>query len=320
MSLIRTIVWQRELGFMLCACLLIAACGSGNKRQLVKDAPFISQEYQDDRGNSIQLSNKPQAVISLAPNITEMIFSIGAEDKLAARSQACDFPDAALNVAEITTYPQLDLEALKAVGADLLITTDEIFTQDDIQHLERLQIPIYQQSYASLSDVYRCMRDLGQLLGVESQARQVADSLEALESRITTATENQIKYRTLILISNDPLKVVGGTGFLNELIGKAGGLNVFGEMEEAYPTVSVEAILKAQPEFLILPSTNDQIYANLLVQYPALYNTPADVQKQVHVIEPDLLYRPGPRMVEGLMRLTHILHTKLNPQSFLNGQ
>lgn len=307
-------------GLWVSMCVLFLACGGSNKRQLVTDAPYISQEFQDDQGNTIRLANKAQKVISLAPNITEMIFAIDAEDRLAARSQACDYPEAALDFPEITTFPQLDLEALKSVGADLLITTDEIFTQDDIQHLQRLQIPIYQQSYSTLSDVYRCMRDLGKLLGQGSRAEQVADSLENLESRITAATENEIKYRTLILISNDPLKVVGGTGFLNELIEKSGGLNVFADMEEAYPTVTVEAILKAQPEFLILPSTDDQVYANLLVQYPALYNTPADIQKQVRIIDPDLLYRPGPRMVEGLMSLTHILHTKLNPQSFLDGQ
>lgn len=304
------------LFFIPSICLI--GCGEGSKRQLVQNAPLISQTYEDDQGRQVRLPGQPQKVISLAPNITEMIFSIGAEDKLAARSQACDYPDAAQNVEEITTFPQLDLEELTQVGADLIITTDEIFTADDIAQLERLELPIYQQSYRTLSDVYRCMRDLGNLLQVEARANLIADSLADLEQRITDSTENEIKYRTLILISNDPLKVVGGSGFLNELIEKSGGLNVFGELEEAYPTVTVEAILKAQPEFLILPSKDDQIYADLLVQYPALYNTPADVQKQVHVIDPDLLYRPGPRMLEGLLDLTHILHTQLNPQSFLD--
>jgi iron complex transport system substrate-binding protein len=264
------------------------------------------------------LPGTPERIASLAPNLTEMLFAIGAEDQLIARSQACDYPPQVANIPAITTYPGLDLEQLQATGADLLLTTDEIFTLDDIQQLERLNIPIYLQSYRSLADVYRCMKDLGSLLGRETYAAQVADSLARLEQAVMDSTESQIKYRTLILISNDPLKVVGGQGFLHELIGKAGGLNVFGELDEAYPTVTVEAILKAEPEFLILPSKDDQIYADLLVQYPLLYNTPADVQKQVHVVDPDLLYRPGPRMLEGLLQVTHILHTQLNPQKFLN--
>ncbi|MEM7655363.1 MAG: helical backbone metal receptor [Bacteroidota bacterium] len=307
-------VWLWLLGM----ALLAIGCENSQRRKLVESAPLITQSYLDDQGRQIRLPGAPETVISLAPNLTEMIFSIGAGDRLVARSQACDFPPEVEYIPEVTTYPNLDLEQLQATGGELMVATDEIFTPEDIRQMERTNIPIYLQSYRSLTDVYRCMRDLGKLLGQESQANQVADSLAMLEQRVLDSTANQIKYRTLILISNDPLKVVGGTGFLNELIEKAGGTNVFGPMDEPYPTVTVEAILKAEPEFLILPSKDDQIYADLLVQYPLLYNTPADVYKQVHVIDPDLLYRPGPRMLEGLLEMTHILHTQLNPQIFLN--
>ncbi|MCB0844722.1 MAG: hypothetical protein KDE26_15820, partial [Bacteroidetes bacterium] len=90
----------------------------------------------------------------------------------------------------------------------------------------------------------------------------------------------------------------------------------FAENDEAYPEMTPEAILKAQPEFLILPSNDPQVYADLLAKYPILYNTPADQLKQVHIIDPDHLYRPGPRTLTGLLELTHILHTQLNPQKF----
>ncbi|MEL7534860.1 MAG: ABC transporter substrate-binding protein, partial [Bacteroidota bacterium] len=141
---------------------------------------------------------------------------------------------------------------------------------------------------------------------------------ENLEARITAATEGEVKYGTLILVSAYPeIIVVGGKGFLNEIIQKSGGRNLFADKDEAYYTSSVEEILSRNPEYLILPSGSDQVYAELINQYPALYNTTADKNKQVHVVNPDYFYRPGPRMLEGLMALTHILHNQLNRENFV---
>lgn len=302
--------------FLSVAILLTLGCGSSKRKQLVKNAPLISQTYQDHLGRSLQLDQSPSRIVSIAPNITEIIFAIGGEDKLAAVSEACDFPEETEYFQKITTYPELDIEALTALKPDMILTTDEIFTPDAIAQLERFSLPVYVQSYQGLEDVYRGIREIGELLEVSQRANRVADSLQSLEKRITDSTENQINYRTLILISADPLKVVGGTGFLHEMIEMAGGLNVFENAEEAYYTTTVEEILLAQPEFLIIPSKSQQAYADLLASHPQLYNTPADVYKQVHIIDPDLMYRPGPRMLDGLLSLTHILHTQLNPQKF----
>ncbi|MDX2248715.1 MAG: helical backbone metal receptor [Bacteroidia bacterium] len=308
--------------FFLCLLspLLIAGCTSSEKKSLVENAPLISQTFTDNLGRTIQLPHKPERVVSIAPNITEIIFAVGGQEKLVGRSQACDYPPEVENFVEIITYPELDLEGVKATNPDLIVTTDEIFTPDQITRMERLGLPIFIQSYQTFSDVYKGIREIGNLFDQPATASVLADSLLRLEQKIIDSTENLIKYRTLILISTEPLKVVGGKGFLNEMIQKAGGLNVFGEKAAAYYTTTPEEILKAQPEFIIIPAVHQQAYAELLALYPTLYNTPADVQKQVHIVNPDLFYRPGPRMLEGLLSLTHILHTSLNPQKFRDAQ
>ncbi|MEZ4775706.1 MAG: helical backbone metal receptor [Bacteroidia bacterium] len=300
--------------------VLLWGCKTAEKKALVENAPFISQTYTDNTGRKILLADKPEKVVSIAPNITEIIFAIGGQDKLAARSQACDYPAEVENFPEIITFPELDLEGLKATDADLIITTDEIFTPVQIEMLDRLGLPVFLQSYHTLEDVYRGIVEIGELVDQSEKATYLADSLRTLEQQIVDSTENQIKYRTMILISAEPLKVIGGNGFLNEMIEKAGGLNVFGETAAPYYTTTVEEILKLQPEFIIMPAIHQQAYADLLATYPSLYNTPADVQKQVHIVNPDLFYRPGPRMLEGLLTLTHILHTQLNPQKFRDAQ
>jgi len=306
-----------RLLILLLSAFLLTACTNDARRKLVTEAPLISQNITDDLGRKINLPNSVNRMISIAPNITEMIYALGAQDKLIARSQACNYPPEVVELETIMTSPQLDIEQLKMYEADLVITTDEVFSSEDIARLEGFDIPVYVQSYKNLKDIYRAAKNLGAILGVEKKASEVADSLRNLTLRITNETEKQAKYATLILISNDPLTVVGGTGFLNELIDKAGGKNIFAENGQDYFPTTVEEIIQKKPEYIILPSKNEQIYAQLLAQYPSLQNTPADISKQVFLIDPDLIYRPGPRMFQGLLKLTHILHSSLNTERFL---
>lgn len=312
--------FSRMSGIFVCGLLglLLLACGNDKNQALIENAPLISQAYTDHTGRQISLPKAPQKVISIAPNITEMIFAINGQDKLVARSQACDYPEQTADYPTVTTYPELSLEELKATEGDLIITTDEIFSPDKVERISQIGIPIYLQTYKELADVYRGMRDLGSLLQTEKTANHIADSLESLEKRITDATAGEVKYGTLILVSAYPeIVVVGGSGFLNELIQKSGGRNLFADKDKAYYTSSVEEILSRNPEYLILPSGNDQVYAELINQHPALFNTTAEKNKQVFVVNPDYFYRPGPRMLEGLMSLTHILHNQLNRESFI---
>jgi iron complex transport system substrate-binding protein len=308
--------------WMILYLLLIAGFASTScsnpKKKLVEQAPLISAKFTDDTGREIHLHSAPRKVVSIAPNITETIFAIGAQDLLAARSQACDYPPEAFAVPEITTFPSLDREELLATAADLILTTDEIFSPDDIAQLEKLGIPVYLQRYRTLADVYHGIRSLGEMLDRSAAANTLADSLANLEKKITQVTDNQVHYGTLILISPDPLVVAGGGGFLNELIIKAGGRNVFEKVEAPYHTTTVEEILSLGPEYLILPFKDPQIYSEILIRYPYLQNTPADINKQVFLADPDIFYRPGPRTIEALLELTHILHSQLNPQQFLN--
>ncbi|MFN0202411.1 MAG: ABC transporter substrate-binding protein [Bacteroidia bacterium] len=299
--------------------LLFAACQSSDKK-MVQNAPMITQSYRDDMGREVGLPAKIERVVSLAPSITEMIYAIGGQDKLVARSQACDFPAETAQKEIVTTYPNVDLEALKAKNPEVVLLTDEIFGSELIPNIEKLGLKVYLQGFLHTQDIPRCMRNLGKILDCEKKANQVADSLENLEKNIVKLTENQAKYRTLMLVSDNPLIAIGGKGFLHEMIQKAGGKNIFENKKEAYPVVTIEEILDMQPEYLILPTKNDQLYAQIMTQYPMLQHTVANAQKQVFMLDPDFLFRPGPRTMEGLMQLTNTLHSTLTKEKLLNSK
>lgn len=284
---------------------------------MIASAPLISRQYTDDQGTEIKLKQAAQRVVSLAPNITEMIYAIGAEDKLVGRSEACNYPYEVGEIDEVSLSPVLDVNFLLDLKPDLVFTTDESFTREQIDLLRREGLSIYVQSYRSLADIYDRIKDLGEILGKAAQANHLADSLTNLEKRIVDSTEVQVQYGTMMLVGNNPLEMVGDKGILGEILGKAGAKNVYQGVDSTFIHPTEMQALEKQPEFLIIPSENDQFYANLLVQYPALYNTPADALKQVYVIDPELLFRPGPRILEGLMELTQILHNRLKPEVFL---
>jgi iron complex transport system substrate-binding protein len=293
-------------------CLLLALFSCQSERQKrVESAPLISRTLTDALGRQVHFPRTPRRVISLAPNLTETMFAIGAGPLLAGRSQACDFPPEAEAIPEISTFPQLDLEQIQASGADMLLATDEIFTPQDIAALERLGIPLFVQSYRSLESIYGGMEQLGKLLELSGPARRAADSLRRREQDLRRATENQVRYGTLLLVSGDPLIVAGGKGYLQDLIAAAGGRNLFEDKPEAYARSTLEEILARQPEVIILPDKNQQVYGELTSAYPAIAATPAALSGQVFIIDPDLLFRPGPRLLEGLEQMARSLHTQI---------
>lgn len=300
---------------LLLLALLAFACGK-NKKELIENAPLIRADYTDDTGRKVHLPNRAETVVSIAPSITEMIFAIGGQKKLIARSQACDYPKGVDSIPKVMTYPSLDVEKLVSIKPDLVLTTDEIFTPDGIAALEAKGLNIYLQSYKNMSDVYRCMRDLGKILDCETQANKVADSLQNIATQVEKETKDLAKYHTMILVSDEPLKVIGGTGYLNELIEKAGGLNIFKDKKEGYPTTTAEEIMMRKPEYIIIPSDDPEVYTKFLMLYPYLHNTPADIQHHIFIVSPDVFYRPGPRTTEALLTLTNILHSSLTPDKF----
>lgn len=294
------------------AVVFIAGCGQANQA-LIESAPMISETYQDDLGHEINLPQVPSKVISMAPNITEMVFALGKGDLLIARSHVCDYPDDAFYLPEITTFPSLDLPSIVSYGPDLVLASTEIHTEQIVSAFDGLNVPLYFQSYGSMEDIYTNIRNLGAMLHATETANQLADSLARMEKIIADSTENEIGYRTAILMGTDPITVVGSKSYLNDMLQKCGGKNVFAGLEEKYPTISVEELIKVQPEFILLPSRNDQVYQELLARYPELHTKlPAAVNNHVFMIDPATTVRPGPRIIEGMVELTRILHPRID--------
>lgn len=298
---------------IICGCLSsILSCNSSEDKA-IEDAPMISVTVIDDSGAEIKLSSTPTRVLSLAPNITEMIYAIGGESKLAGVSQACNYPaEAQTKNTVIQTFPETDLEAIISLNPDLILVTDELFSPEIIQKLKQSGIPVYIQKYQTLSDITRNIRVLGKLLQIENQAVMLADSLDEICSTIKEKTQYEIKYPVAFLINDEPIMIAGKKSFIQEMIQLAGGKNIGTTLDRSYPEVSPEFLIRENPEFILVPGDNVQAFSRLVSRFPGLFYLKASEQKHIIEIDADLFLRPGPRTFIGLIKLTKILHAGIS--------
>ncbi len=301
---------QQFLLLFFCAVLL-SACNGNQRQAIIRSAPLISTQHQDDAGRTLRFFTSPKRVVSLAPNLTEMVFAVGAGNLLVARSSACDYPGEALFLPAFDLEAGLPADSLLAMKADVILLPKGYFPAADIDMLVEAGLPLFELAGDSLRDVYRGLRMLGHMLGKTEQASQLADSLEKTEQSIVARTQNMVAYGTVMVLEREPLTVAGGTGLLQELIVKAGGKNRYADSSSPLVSTTEAELFDKKPEYLLIPNAAPQMYQLLIEQYPSLYDTQAAAKNQVFVLQPELVFRAGPRVLEGLRQMASALHSEM---------
>lgn len=292
--------------------MLQTGCQHPNHR-LIEDAPLISSNFKDDYGHLLALKRVPKRVVSLASNLTEIIYAIGEEQRLVGVSHDSDFPDAAHYLPFVITYPDFDLPGVVALSPDLILASTEIHDERITPFFDRYKQNLYFHDYQHLEDIFESIRQTGALLSAERTANHLADSLSRITQAIADSTAGQIPYKTALVLGIDPITVVGSKSFMHDLITKAGGKNAFGMMPEKYAEVTAEQFILAAPEYVLIPTHNDRAWSDLVARHPDIFTKiPATEHNHVFQMEPDVIVRPGPRIVEGLAYITRVLHPRVN--------
>jgi iron complex transport system substrate-binding protein len=252
-----------------------------------------------------------ERVLSLAPNLTEIVYAIGGGVRLAAASQADNFPPEVNDLPRFSTFP-LDHERIVELNPCLLLATDEINSPTDADALAEVGIQTYFFSFADIAGIPAAMRLAGELLGVDGEPAALA--FEAAVDSVRTVVADRPRPTTLLLIGDDVLYAFGRESFASEAIHAAGGDNLTDAFEGHSAVLSDEFVLEAEPEVIIV-LTDEAAYTSeqLLENHPTWDIVPAVRNGRVHGIHPDLLSRPGPRLTLGLAQLASLLHPDLLP-------
>jgi len=275
-------------------------------------APALKQPTQlhelvDDAGRRIQLPLNVDRVISLAPNLTEILFAIGAGKKLVGNTTYCDFPAEAKQIEKVGDTLHPSLERIIALRPQLVLVSTASQLEGFTEQLKAHQIEVFVTDPHDLEGVFRSISQIGQIVGKEKEANVLLVNLRERAQSTENAIKSLPRVRIFYQLSAEPLYTAGHDSFVTDLIKRAGADSVTAEVPGAWPKYSAESALAAKPEAIILPTGGSMGEGNSKVA-EALKNSPAVVKGRVYKINDDHLVRPGPRAVDGLEEMAKALH------------
>ena len=291
----------------------MGACRGSAVAPNAADAPKPEpRAVTDDLGRRVTVPAAVTRVVSLAPSVTEIIFAVGAGDRLVGVTTFCNYPEQARSIAKIGDTMTPNMEAIVALRPDVVFVSSASQLEGFTKLLEQNGIAVYVIDPQSLPDLYgKSLRQLGTLFGKNDDASRLADSLERRHReicRITNGCADQAEggpaaVRVFVQVSREPLFTVGKSSFLRQVIRDAGGILVTEDVETAFPKLSKETASALNPEVLILSDSEDNREPN-----DAFKNSPAVRNGRFYRVNADLISRPGPRLIDALEQIARDLH------------
>jgi len=295
---------MKRIPSALLALLLILGAWAAPVHARVTASPIV---VVDDHHTTLTLQSAPRRIISLAPNVTEILFSLGIGPRVVGVSTATDYPAAATKLPVIYTLNGPVLEKILALKPDLLISA-AIVPQTTVNKLRSLHLKVLVTDPHDIPGILHDITLVGDAAGVPGTA---AKEVAGLQRRITivTAAIAPLKTRPRVFYELDKtLYTVGHGSFMDSLITMAGGRNIAAGVNNPYPQLSAEALLADNPQVILL---GDAAYGTTVAGVAARPGWSAISAVKNHRVYPfndDLASRPGPRIVDGLERLARLLH------------
>lgn len=252
----------------------------------------------DDRGRQVRLDAPAKRVITLSPHATELVFAAGGGDRLVATVSASDFPATARHLPRIGDGLSPNPERILLARPDLLIG----WQPSQFASLTSLNVPTFLSNPKTLAGIPDSIETLGILLGTSEVARPRATALHNTLKRLAHRPRETPPVRVFLQVGEEPEYTLNRTHLLSEVIELCGGINVFGAAAATAPKISAESVLSVKPELVLLgrvgapaqPTPDPQA-----LRFWKRLNLPAAMVEQVFVMDSDVLYRPGPRLIEA---------------------
>ncbi|MQA91076.1 MAG: ABC transporter substrate-binding protein [Gemmatimonas sp.] len=297
----------------LALIVLVAACDRGaDGRSISVDGGGEANQYEvrDDAGRVVRLPGPAQRIVSLLPATTETLGALGAIDRLVART---DFDDP-----ELSWLPSVgggltpNIELVASLSPDLVIAWEEAGEARVRPRLEAIGIPVLAVATRDTAGVFANIDRLGVLTGLTERADSLAARMREELADVRASVAGREPRRVLYLIGVDPPMVAGPNVFIGEVLEVSGGLNVFSDLQAPSPQVSMEEILRRQPEVVLHPATGaSTASAESLQTMPGWRELLQSGETRFVALPPDVLHRPGPSIVEAAWTLRNAIYPEL---------
>ncbi len=247
------------------------------------------------------------------PSVTEMLFALDLGDRVVGVTTNCNYPPAAKSKEKIGGF-FINLERVVSLKPDLVIMVEGA-QKRDIERFKKYGLPIHTINPRNVVDVMDELVKLGNKMGQERVAAALVSKMKARLAAVQPggfSLELILRKRpkVLTIVGNNPLIVVGGGAFIDDIMKQAGVENIAGGSKAAYPQFSFETLLKENPEYLIIPSGT--IAKSEIGREPRWQKLAAVRENKILFIDADILSRPGPRVVEAVEAIAHFIYGKKN--------
>lgn len=286
---------------------------------LTSDGESREVRITDRLGRVVTLSRPPIRIISLSPSATEMIFAVGAGDRLVGVTQYCNYPSDALTISRVSsgTIEGVNRESILDLKPDVIFFKAD-HHQSLIDTFDKFGIPMVGVGAESIQEMFQEALDLGRLLETETVAEQLVSQmrseLEAQTRRVASISDDARK-RVFYVVWDDPLMTAGPQSFIGELIGIAKGKNIFDDVKLGYPQISSELVVDRDPQVIIRPSSDDDTNnLDRILDRRGWEGISAIRDKQVRTIDGDQISRCGPRLLQVLPSLIEAIYPELKTQ------
>ena len=295
----------------IASCILAWAIFTNRIAILPPKKPWLI--VTDDLGREVTITKQPERIISLAPSNTEILFALGLGEKVVGITNVCNYPSQTEEKEKIGDYNNPNLEKIIELKPDLILASHGNPVKL-INQLEELDYTVVGLNPKNINDIISSMTLVGQITANNKEAAKLAEEMkkrmEAVLSGTSSLTKND-KPRVLYVVWYKPLWTAGSETFIDELIQKAGGVNIAGELS-GWPQMSLETVIEKNPQVIIVGCSEDQPELIEAVKNEStLYGTDAFQHNQIYTINTDIVSRTGLRIVDALEEMAKIIHPEI---------
>jgi len=276
-------------------------------------AIFDLQQTQDC--GDTPLPTRADRIVSLAPNLTEILFALGLEKEIVRVTLNSDYPPAAAKKPKAGTFWQPNIEAIIAARPDLIVTLGFEQQKNLAERLKRINYNCLTVNIEKVNDLYGAIVKIGAATGKQHEADKLLTNIRGNLGKLSALVGTESKVRVLWVVQREPLRVAGRDTFVNEMIELAGGENAIGPTLHKYPPIGAEQVIVCGADVIIEPSMQQKnlvAQQNRALQYWSKFeNVPAVANKRIYIIQGDMVSRLSPRLYEGIETIARCLRPEL---------
>lgn len=288
--------------------LLLIAVFLLSCQQRTPDAGTDTGSLLDDLGHAVPVTGLPARIVSLAPNITEILFALRLDQQIVGVTEYCNVPEAALEKPRMGGLMNPNIERIVEAKPDLVVMSTSGNMQSDYQKLTGLGLRVFVSNPQSVDGIFKSIHNLGILTGTEPSADSLLAALQTKKDSLLARYRDRAPRKVLFLLSLHPIIAVGRGTFLQELLDLAKGENIVRDSTTSYPQLSREEIFNQKPEIILATHDAAGSVETILSAYPEWKTLPAVRSGNIVLLHSDLVTRPGPRIMDALEAVLGAIH------------